>query len=116
MRRRARVGLLLARAPATAALAVLGAGAGCVGHAPQVHVVNIRNFVFEPATVAAAVGDTVVWKNTDIVPHSAKARDSLWDSRAIGTDSSWRFVAQGPGRHTYYCEFHPNMQGTVEVR
>jgi plastocyanin len=33
----------------------------------------IREFKFEPATVTVHIGDTVEWKNDDIVPHSATA-------------------------------------------
>jgi plastocyanin len=35
--------------------------------------VVIREFKFEPAAVAVHVGDTVEWKDDDIVPHSATA-------------------------------------------
>jgi plastocyanin len=79
--------------------------------------VTIRNFAFVPATVTVAPGDTIVWANTDFVPHTATARDRLWDSQAIaGSEGTWRLVARTPGRHAYYCVFHPNMQGVVEVR
>ena len=61
-------------------------------------------------------GDTVVWTNTDFVPHTASARDSSWDSKSIAASAAWRFVAQTKGRQQYYCVFHPNMVGTIEVR
>jgi plastocyanin len=83
---------------------------------PRTHRVAIENFVFAPPSLVVARGDTVEWTNADFVPHTATARDSAWDSRSIDGHGTWRFVARAPGRHAYYCVFHPNMQGTVEVR
>ena len=77
---------------------------------------TIKNFVFQPAEMTVAVGDTVVWSNTDFVPHSATASDSSWDSKAISGNEAWRFVARTPGRHAYVCVFHPNMKATIVVR
>jgi plastocyanin len=76
----------------------------------------MQTFGFVPADVTVAAGDTVVWSNSDIVPHSATARDASWDSKAIAVNESWKFVARGAGRHDYYCVFHPTMKGTIVVR
>lgn len=76
----------------------------------------MKNFTFEPATITVSQGDTVIWSNTDFVPHSATARDTLWDSKLIEANGAWRLVATTPGTHEYYCVFHPNMKGTVVVR
>ena len=76
----------------------------------------MNNFVFQPAELTVSRGDTVVWSNTDFVPHTATARDAGWDSKAVAAGASWRFVASTPGRHTYYCIFHPTMQGSIDVR
>jgi plastocyanin len=97
-------------------VSLAGAGTACAVRRPRAHAVTMRNFGFDPAVVTVAVGDTVVWTNADFVPHTATARDSAWDSKTIAGDSAWRYVARAPGRHPYYCVFHPNMQGTVEVR
>jgi len=109
-RRAAAVGL------AVVGVGLAGAGTACAVRRPRVHAVAMRNFGFDPAVVTVAVGDTIVWTNADFVPHTSTARDSTWDSKTIPADSAWRFVARAPGRHVYYCVFHPNMQGTVEVR
>ena len=76
----------------------------------------MENFVFVPAEVTVAAGDTVIWSNTDFVPHTATARDASWDSKAINGSEAWRFVAQTRGRHEYYCAFHPNMTAIIVVR
>jgi plastocyanin len=101
---------------AIAATALLVAIAACSRPAPTVHAVKIQNFGFVPAEITVAVGDTVVWSNADFVPHSSTARDSTWDSKSIAGGDSWRFVARSPGRHEYFCFFHPNMTAAIVVR
>ena len=88
----------------------------CTRRAPRSHVVTMSNFVFQPAELTVSRGDTVVWNNTDFVPHTATARDGSWDSKSVAAGGSWRFVANTPGRHEYYCTFHPTMKGSIDVR
>jgi plastocyanin len=96
--------------------AVIAAAACTRRPPPRSHAVTIQNFALRPATLTVSVGDTIVWTNADFVPHTATARDGAWDSKSIDGSGTWRFVARAPGRHAYYCVFHPNMQGTIEVR
>ena len=97
-----------------AAIAIVGAG--CTSPAPRRYEVALKNFKFEPATLSVARGDTVVFSNTDFVPHTATARDSTWDSKSIDGGKSWSFVATAAGTHEYICAFHPTMGGTIIVR
>lgn len=76
----------------------------------------MKDFAFAPATLTVAVGDTVVWSNADLVPHTATARDSAWDSSSIAASGTWGFIGAAPATHEYYCVFHPGMKGTVVVR
>lgn len=103
-----------ARRVAVAVLAI--ATTSCARRVPRAHEVIIRNLAFEPTTLTVTQGDTVVWKNMDFVPHTATSREAGWDSKTIGANAEWRFVARTPGRHAYYCVFHPNMTGEIEVR
>ena len=82
---------------------------------PRSYSVTIKNFTFQPATLRVAPGDTVVWSNTDFVPHTATARDGAWDSKLINGSATYRFVAGAAGTHAYYCVYHPNMKGTLKV-
>ena len=75
----------------------------------------MKDVGYQPAELSVSRGDTIVWKNEDFIPHTSTARDGSWDSKAINADSSWSYVANQPGRHEYYCVFHPNMHGTIEV-
>ena len=104
------------RRTAAAALVRAAGVAGCTRRPAQSRSVTIEGFAYQPAALVISPGDTVVWTNRDIVPHTATARDSVWDSGAMAEGGSWRLSPRSPGRHDYYCVFHPNMRGTIEVR
>jgi len=84
--------------------------------APQTHRVVIHNFAFQPAELTVNVGDTIVWKNTDIVSHTATAADGSFDSGEIKPGKSWKLVAKKAGTFAYLCTPHPNMHGTLTVK
>lgn len=102
------------RAAALAAVA-LGA-AGCTRPVPRSHLVEIRGFAYLPAALEVAAGDTVVWLNRDVLPHTATRDGGGWDSESITAEGSWRLVAAPPGSQPYYCTFHPSMRGVLVVR
>ena len=94
----------------------MGLGAGCSSSAPRRYEIAIKNFTFQPPQLSVARGDTVVFTNTDFVPHTATARDSTWDSKSIDGSKTWQFVANAAGTHEYICVFHPTMRATIVVR
>ena len=77
--------------------------------------VAIENFLYAPATVEVAVGDTVTWTNRDQEPHTATGNGGSFDTGTLnrGESGSHRFTAAG--RFPYICALHPNMRGTVVV-
>jgi plastocyanin len=87
---------------------------------PKVVTVEIRGFKFEPATVTIQAGETLEWKNDDIVAHTAtaegEAQKPTFDSGTIQTGAAWRYIAQKKGTYNYTCTLHPNMKGEVIVR
>ena len=84
--------------------------------AAQRHVVEMLDFAFKPASLTVAPGDTIVWINRDIVPHTATENHEAWDSNTLHEADSWYVVVQEMGRQSYYCRFHPAMQGSVVVQ
>lgn len=85
--------------------------------APRRHTVEIRGMEFHPAELAVAVGDTVVWINRDLVPHTATSSGKLkWDTGQLAQGQSGRYVASTAGTMKYVCAFHPTMRGTLFVR
>ena len=75
--------------------------------------VTIDKLVFSPAEVRAKVGDTVVWVNKDFVAHTATVRGG-WDV-IIEAGKSASLNLKRPSKFEYYCRFHPNMIGRIEV-
>lgn len=79
--------------------------------------VDIRDLTFGPAVVVVAVGDTILWINHDLFPHTATADGAAgWDTGLIPADSARSAVARRPGTYNYECKVHPTMRGQVIVR
>lgn len=98
-------------------LALLFSATPCGQLAAQpAQTVEIKDVAFTPETLVVPAGTTVVWRNQDIVPHTATAQDATWDTDEIrgGTEKTHRFVA--PGLYSYRCRYHPTMQGVIEVK
>ena len=88
-----------------------------IGPAPTSHTVEIRGMEFHPAELTVAVGDTVVWINRDLVPHTATgAGKTKWDTGQLAQGDSGRYVARVAGTVSYVCTFHPTMRGKLLVR
>lgn len=98
------------RCAAAAALAL-----ACAAAPAATHTVVIENMKFEPATVTVKPGDKVVWRNKDMVPHTATAA-GRFDSREIAAGKRWTWTAGQAGRYDYVCTYHPAMKATVVVR
>jgi plastocyanin len=78
------------------------------------HRVTIEGMKFAPAALTVQRGDTIVWENRDMVPHTATARGTF-DSGPIAAGKSWRYVGSKPGRYEVVCTLHPTMKATLVV-
>jgi plastocyanin len=85
--------------------------------AATTHEVDITDFSFTPSTLEVRVGDTVTWTNNDAVPHTATQdpAGSGFQSGTIASGGSFSHTFEDAGEFAYFCEFHPNMTGTVVV-
>ena len=84
---------------------------------PQAHTVAIREVKFQPTVLTVKVGDTVEWRNDDIVPHTATSTEPRkFDSGILPVGSSWKYVVTKRGTYFYACTLHPNMKATLIVR
>jgi plastocyanin len=83
---------------------------------PKTHTVTIEGMRFQPESLTVARGDTVVWVNNDLVPHTATSDDGSFDSRIIQAEKSWKFTAGKRGEFAYACAFHPTMKATLQVK
>jgi plastocyanin len=78
---------------------------------------------FSPSPIVVGRGESVMWSNDDMEPHTvtsgtpgSEATGSIFDSGFIGTKSSFSHTFDDGGEFQYFCEIHPNMVGLVEVR
>ena len=99
-------------------LLAAGLAAACVPAGPAAaatHTVKIEGMQFVPATLTVKRGDRIVWRNEDVVPHTATAKGTF-DSGNIATGRSWSHSMNKAGRHEYVCTFHPGMKAVVVVQ
>jgi plastocyanin len=82
--------------------------------AAETRTVTIESMQFAPAVTTVRQGDTVVWINRDLVPHTATAA-RVFDSGEIAAGSSWKMIAKTKGRFDYVCTMHPTMKATLVV-
>jgi plastocyanin len=80
-------------------------------------MVDIKDFAYVPDPVEIAVGTTVTWTNSDTVPHTATAQDrQVLQSGTLNPGDTFSQTFATPGTFDYFCEFHPNMKGTIVVQ
>ena len=98
-----------------AALAVAG-GASAAAAPPARHeyVIAIAGMHFAAPPAGLKAGDTILWVNRDVVPHSATARDRSFDV-TLQPRQSARVTLRRAGNIAFYCRFHPAMQGALTV-
>ncbi|MEI9411403.1 cupredoxin family copper-binding protein [Mesorhizobium salmacidum] len=75
--------------------------------------VTIDRLVYSPASLQAKVGDTIEWVNKDVVAHTATVRGG-WDVM-IPPKSKGQVILKTAGAVDYFCRFHPNMRGHLDV-
>lgn len=97
-------------------LALLVAAAACSSGgrpAPRRVEVVMQQVRFMPDTVRVARGDTVVWVNHDLFPHTASDTLGEWDSRTIEPGDSATTVITASGTSGFLCRFHSTMTGVL---
>jgi plastocyanin len=78
--------------------------------------VEIKDFAFNPPEIAVPVGGSVTWTNQDNAPHTATGLDrEALQSGAIAFSESFTQAFDTAGTYEYFCEFHPNMKGSIVV-
>jgi plastocyanin len=90
------------------------------------HNVTVQNFSFSPATVNAAVGDTVTWTwvsgshtttcDGSFPGTSLPAGATPWDEPINSTTTTYSYVLEIDGEYDYVCMMHaPSMAGVLLV-
>jgi plastocyanin len=84
--------------------------------AAETHVVTIEGMRFAPETVTVRPGDKVVWRNKDVVPHTATAAGAF-DSGVIAAGKSWSWTVRSKKKNLdYVCVYHPGMKASMVLR
>lgn len=82
----------------------------------ETHVVEMQGLEFVPATLDVAVGDTIVWINRDVAPHTATAGDGSWNSGLMEQGDEFSLLIEADtSTGDYACNFHPTMVGLISV-
>ena len=81
----------------------------------QQHLVRIQNLEFIPPELTVAPGDTIVWINDDLVPHTVTADDGSWGSDELGTGAEWRVIVAPSTSQSYFCAYHPIMAARLQI-
>ena len=92
---------------------------GCSTPEPKTYQDEIRGMQFVPAELTVNVGDTIVWTNEDVVPHTATsgvAAPISFDSKELASKQTWQLTVTASGEYAYACTYHPTMTGKLVVR
>jgi plastocyanin len=77
--------------------------------------VIIRQMQFNPAEITVNKGDTVVWINKDLVPHTVKSYAAKeFYSDTINVGKTW--TKSITDSVSYFCTIHPTMKGKIIVK
>jgi plastocyanin len=90
------------------------AGGAAAATGPRTHRIEMQNMRFGPAPANIKAGDTIVWVNRDIVPHTATARDRSFDV-VLPPRRSVTMVVRRAGTIAFYCRYHPGMRSSLVV-
>ena len=98
------------------ALLALGSRRPAPAHAEaKTHTVVIEGMRFAPEALTVTSGDSVVWVNKDLFPHTATSEAGGFDSQQIAASESWRHTFEKQGDFSYVCTLHPTMKAAVKV-
>ena len=89
-------------------------GAMVTAATPPTHRIEMRNMRFGPVPARIKAGDTIVWINRDIVPHTATARNGSFDID-VPSGGSATMVVGSAGKVAFYCRYHPGMRGELTI-
>jgi|GEM_PF-2526420 len=85
-----------------------GTAASSQKPAPTGELIAIKagDSFFEPQQMTVAVGTTVRWENTGLLPHTVTAADGQFASGFMDVGQTFEYTFTEPGTYQYYCEYH----------
>lgn len=76
--------------------------------------ITITDFQYEPAELAAKVGQPITITNNDVTPHTVTARDGSFDVE-VPANGTATLTVPAPGNFPYYCTLHPNEHNPASI-
>jgi plastocyanin len=70
---------------------------------------------FDPSHSTIVAGDTIVFRNNDLVTHDVRIGGGVFDSGPIGRFTSWSQQIDQPGGYPFVCTLHAFMGGYLDV-
>src|SRR3954454_13803420 len=101
---------------AALALLTFSRARGAAPVKPVTHQVAIEGMQFQPEVVSLARGDSIVWTNKDLFPHTVTSKSGDFDSHEIKAGESWTYRAAKAGEADYVCSLHPTMHAVLRVK
>lgn len=81
----------------------------------HVDTVIIEQMKFNPEELKVNKGDTVIWLNRGMVPHTVKSHeDNKFYSDTLNPEKSWKQVITDSA--SYFCTIHPSMNGKIIIK
>ena len=82
-------------------------------------IVEIKDFIFNPAEVTIYPGQGVKWINKDTAVHQVYGlvgASGEIRSQKLNEGSYYVYTFDKSGTYEYHCTFHPDMKGTIIVK
>ncbi len=99
-----------------ALFAIVACGPKSEPREAHTYQVEIRGMQFVPASLHVERGDLVVWKNSDLVPHTVTS-PGFFDSGPLQPGAKWTWaVTQNGVQLDYVCTMHPTMKAALIVQ
>ena len=72
----------------------------------KIDTVTIQMMKFNPEVLNVSKGDTVVWINKGMVPHTIKSyQDNKFYSDTLAPGQAWKWIVNDSA--SYFCTIHP---------
>jgi plastocyanin len=81
--------------------------------------IDMKDIKYLPQAAQAKGGDTIVWTNSDSVPHTVTKRGgpgAQFDSGTIPPGGTYSLTMRDAGTIDYVCTIHSNQTGTLTVK
>ncbi len=78
--------------------------------------VGMKDIKFVPESIAATVGQKIVWTNNEDIPHNVTATEGAdFASETMRKGDTYEYTPKKAGTIKYVCTIHTGQNGEIEV-